>query len=218
MEECALKWLSSANGATSSLIRRKAAINKFGKFLGVGDIVTDYRLPPSPLPKPHPLPNGIDDVRLMLDSAGDDYLLVFLMGMMGLRVSEAVSVTWDDYDPSTNMVRVFGKGRKERDIPAPGAVLLDGSLNVPRGSNERLVNLGNSTARAHITEIAQRAGISRPVASHDLRATFATDIYLRTKDVRVVQLLLGHASVATTQRYIGVDTDIMRSAMPMVEA
>lgn len=207
--------LAEAGKSPSTLIRRKAALNKFGEYVGIGKLLTEasYRLPPSDPPNPHPLPTGMQGVVSLLDHtrSKDEYMLIYLCGMMGLRVDEAVNAKWADVDLTQRSLRVRGKGQKLRHIPITGDVLANAMFEA-EDRNHHIIQFANSTARRRITNVGIRAGIK--VASHDLRATFATDIYSRTKDIRVVQLLLGHASVTTTQRYIGIDTDRMRSAMP----
>ena len=75
------------------------------------------------------------------------------------------------------------------------------------GCNDKspLIPLEDRNARALVTSIGARAGIKGPVSSHDLRATFATELYNKTHNIRLVQTLLGHASVTTTQAYLGID-------------
>ena len=70
--------------------------------------------------------------------------------------------------------------------------------------------MGDRSARALITRLGERAGLRRAIASHDLRATFATEVYNRTRDMRLVQELLGHSRLSTTQKYTQVSlSDLM---------
>jgi site-specific recombinase XerD len=83
--------------------------------------------------------------------------------------------------------------------------------------NLTLIPLEDRNARALITGIARRSGIITTVSSHDLRATFATTVYDKTKNIRLVQSLLGHASVNTTMAYLGIDNDQARAAVEFDE-
>ena len=197
--------------------RRRTALRSMGKFLGNANFLADYRAPSVIPGGAHPLPGGIDAVDTMIDAAvGHDHkALIVLCGRVGLRVNEAVTVGPDDYDPRYATLRVFGKGAKERTVPlserarpyvalAAGAALLDGRTT--------LVGLAERTAREVVTRIGKRAGLGH-VASHDLRMTFGTEAYNKTKDLRVVQDLLGHASSRTTEGYTGVSMASMREAV-----
>jgi integrase/recombinase XerD len=76
----------------------------------------------------------------------------------------------------------------------------------------QVIHYSNRSARKAITAMGKRAGLSRAISSHDLRATFATELVNRGVNIRTVQELLGHASVATTEIYTGVGMDAMKAA------
>jgi len=211
-------WLttSALDKAPATVRRRKASVTEYLKFLGE-DTNLRFKLPGAPGPDPHPLPNGMVGVNDMgwAASGATQTLLVFLCGRLGLRVSEAIAVKSTDYDPIKRALKVLGKGAKYRTLPVSDSMheMLELAIEDLKGSDERLVPFANSTARELIKAIAVKAGLGSEVASHDLRATFATDMYARTKDILVVQAWLGHSSPETTRRYVEVKLDTMRQAL-----
>ncbi len=188
--------------------------------------------PPAP---PRRLPKAItvEQVAAILDAAGasgtaralrDRALLELLYGT-GARISEAVGLDVDDLDLADRSVRYAGKGGKERMVPLGGyaARAVDGYLvrgrptlaTAGRGTpalflNARGSRLSRQSAWTVLRDAAERAGVAAPVSPHTLRHSFATHLLDGGADVRVVQELLGHASVATTQVYTLVTVDRLR--------
>ena len=158
----------------------------------------------------------------------DAALLEVLYGT-GTRISEAVGLDVDDVtrvldDPAAGL-RVLGKGRKERVVPlgsyaraAVSAYLVRGRPALAgQGSgspalflNSRGARLSRQSAWAVLQTLAERAGLGTEVSPHTLRHSFATHLLDGGADVRVVQELLGHASVTTTQIYTLVTVDHLR--------
>lgn len=193
--------------------------------------------PPTPakrLPKALPL----SDVEAILEAAGapdtplalrDRALLEMLYGT-GARISEAVGLDVDDvadldHDAGTILLR--GKGGKERLVPvgsyartAVAAYLVRGRPALVSASagkanaglflNSRGGRLSRQSAWSVLVKAAERAGVTRDVSPHTLRHSFATHLLDGGADVRVVQELLGHASVTTTQVYTLVTVDNLR--------
>ena len=193
--------------------------------------------PPTPakrLPKALPLA----DVEAILEAAGaagttlalrDRALLEVLYGT-GARISEAVGLDVDDLDRIDGTVLLRGKGSKERLVPvgsyalaaveayltrarpelvataAPGSSGRAGALFL----NARGGRLSRQSAWTVLVRAADRAGVTRDVSPHTLRHSFATHLLEGGADVRVVQELLGHASVTTTQIYTLVTVDNLR--------
>lgn len=175
---------------------------------------------------PHPLP--VADVVRLLEAAGDgspaglrDRAALELLYGAGLRISEAIGIDVDDLDRDERMVRVRGKGDRERIVPygepaarAVEAWLVRGRSTLPVRSPALLVNLrGTRLSRQSlwttVGRAADRAGLTGHVTPHTLRHSFATHLLDGGADVREVQELLGHASVTTTQIY----TLVSRGAM-----
>jgi integrase/recombinase XerD len=185
--------------------------------------------PPKRLPKALP----IDDVERILEAAGaagttlamrDRALLELLYGT-GARISEAVGLDVDDLDLDEGVVRLEGKGRKQRLVPvgsyareAVSAYLVRArpelvSIGVGTPAlflNARGGRLSRQSAWTVLGRAADRAGVTADVSPHTLRHSFATHLLDGGADVRVVQELLGHASVTTTQIYTLVTVDKLR--------
>lgn len=192
--------------------------------------------PPSPakrLPKALPL----SDVEAILEAAGapetllalrDRALLELLYGT-GARISEAVGLDVDDLDlgegdqPGTVLLR--GKGSKERIVPvgrfareaiaayltrARPDLAASGKSGPALFLNARGGRLSRQSAWTVIVRSAERAGVRAEVSPHTMRHSFATHLLEGGADVRVVQELLGHASVTTTQIYTLVTVDSLR--------
>jgi integrase/recombinase XerD len=164
----------------------------------------------------------------------DRALLEFLYGT-GARISEAVSLDVDDIDPGRGTVLLHGKGGKDRVVPVgsyaraaleaylvrgrPVFVAARGRTRHGAGSaagqaalflNMRGGRLSRQSAWTILRETADRAGVRAVVGPHTLRHSFATHLLDGGADVRVVQELLGHASVTTTQVYTLVTVDRLR--------
>jgi len=154
------------------------------------------------------------DARLPRASARDA-AIVELLYASGLRVSELVGLDLHDVDLVGMTVRVLGKGGKERIVPFGGAA--DRALRAhlgERGAAAGAVFLnrrgGRLTVRSVHTIVHRRAaaaGIGRRVSPHTLRHTFATHLLDSGADLRMIQELLGHSRLSTTQRYTHVGSD-----------
>jgi integrase/recombinase XerD len=226
--------------AASSVARALSAVKSLHRFaVDDGAVVDNAAAGVSPPQAGRRLPKALSlaQVQALLDSpdtttpAGlrDAALLELLYGT-GARISELTDLDVDDVsglsaDPEAGL-RLFGKGRKERLVPvgsyarsALDAWLVRGRpamLERARGStpalfvNTRGARLSRQSAWAVLREHAERAGITAEIGPHTLRHSFATHLLDGGADVRVVQELLGHASVATTQIYTLVTVEHLR--------
>jgi integrase/recombinase XerC len=155
-----------------------------------------------------------------------DTAMLELLYATGVRVGELVGLDVDDVDRGRNVIRVFGKGRKERTVPfgRPAAEAVDAWVTHGR---PRLMAPGAGAALflgargARIDQRAVRTVVHRRIAEvpgapdigpHGLRHTAATHLLEGGADLRSVQELLGHASLATTQLYTHVSTERLRQA------
>lgn len=232
-----LIWLNAKEFKSSSSARIIAAVRGFQKFLVLEDIRTDdptQKLKPPKLPKRLPKALSQDQVLKLLSAAGPepedeaadplrlrDRAILELMYSSGARVSEIVSLDLDEV-MDQGLLRVRGKGSKERFVPIGSYAMrsLDAYLIRVRphlvakaGSPAMFLNKrGGRLSRQGIWEIIQKAGeaCNLEVSPHTLRHCFATHLIEGGADVRVVQELLGHASVATTQIYTLVTVDTLR--------
>lgn len=218
-EACAKNYLNiNVDNWTPRTMKRKAsALRAWGRFLGDPKFLSDYRLPKPARPVPHPVPEGVDGILdMIIETKGLHHrALIALCGLGGLRVGEALVVETTDIDWRNGTLLVKGKGNKQRIVPM--APLLQTFLKAAFAAAEaegrtRLVPISDRGARAFITRAGRRASLSAPVSSHDLRSTFLTEAYRKTKDLRAVQELAGHASSETTEGYTGISMDAMRAA------
>jgi integrase/recombinase XerD len=151
------------------------------------------------------------------DSARDSAIL-HVLAFGGLRVGELCHLTLDDLEFETNVVHVrSGKGDKDREVVLEerSRAALDRYLTeraLAGIGSHQLFGVGTVTVERMVRKAAQRAGIPRRVTPHMLRHTLATALLSRGCDIRFIQKLLGHSSVATTQIYTHVDTNALREA------
>jgi integrase/recombinase XerD len=219
---------------SSSVARAMSAVRSFHRSLAreggaPGDPTAGVDRPRVGRSLPRPL--SLEEVARLLDGPRDltpaglrDRAILELLYGSGLRISELVGLDVDDVDLEEGSVRVVGKGGKEREVPvgraareALGAYLAAGrpALASPRSRGALFLNQrgGRLTRQGCALVLAGRvraAGIRRRVTPHTLRHSFATHLLEGGADVRVVQELLGHASVATTQIYTLVTREHLR--------
>lgn len=211
--------------APTSLRRRAASIRGFYRFAyGDGlierDIAAHLDLPRQPRLLPETL--TVAEVETLLEAAPDlrARALLELVYAAGLRVSEALGLDREDLSTDGGFVRVIGKGDKERLVPV-GDIALDwlarwmdegrpALLAVAHVAPERggplfLGDRGGRLARqqafATVKAAAHKAGLPEAISPHTLRHSFATHLLEGGADLRIVQELLGHASISTTQLY-----------------
>jgi tyrosine recombinase XerC len=226
-----LAWLHGRGLAKSSIARKLATARSCFRFLARrGYIaanparqVASPRLPrrlPSFLPK--------DESKELLDAPVEDSAagrrdraLLELLYASGLRVAECCGLDVEDLDRRHGTVRVLGKGGKERVVPVGDAALdaLDAYLSVAGGRDRRGAGSGplfrnprggrltTRSVRSIVRRRARAAGIARRVTPHTLRHTFATHLLGEGADLRLIQELLGHSRLSTTQRYTHVSPE-----------
>lgn len=220
--------------AARSVARALSSVRSFHRFL-VRDGMTEHdpaREISSPrLPRTLPRPLTVGEVERLLEDAADpdarglrDRAILEMLYGAGLRISELVALDVDDVDLEAGAVRAMGKGSKQREVPighlareAVGAYLtrsrpeLAGAAT--RGAlflNARGGRLTRQGCARMLTVRASQARLESRVSPHTLRHSFATHLLEGGADVRVVQELLGHASVATTQIYTLVTRQHLR--------
>ena len=222
--------------AASSVARHLSAVRGLHRFLveeGLSNenVAADHR--PPKMPQRLPKAISIDQMERLLEAAGGgeadaepvqlrDRALLEMLYATGARITEIVSLDVDDVHD--DVVRVTGKGNKQRLVPvgqyarrAVDAWLVRGRpIFSARGRSTPALFLGARGARLSrqsawlvIQAVAERAQVEH-VSPHTFRHSFATHLLEGGADVRVVQELLGHASVATTQIYTHVTADTLR--------
>jgi len=220
--------------APSSIRRQISAIRTYFRFLIAEGYVTRDPSDRIELPKtwrrlPDVLSQAEVDALLAAPAVEEplawrDRSLLEIAYGTGARVSEIVGLGLGDVWHDEALIRVFGKGAKERLVPigrrALGAVALyvrETRPGLDRGNaegrlflNARGTPLSRVGAWGIIKRCAQRAGIEKRVTPHTLRHTFATHLLEGGADLRAVQEMLGHADLSTTQIYTHVDRDYLR--------
>ena len=230
-----LARLRTAGAARTSLARRAAAARTFTAWAhrdGLLDRDAGAQLA-SPKAR-RDLPAVLRDdqaATLVTTPGGDDpvplrdRLILELLYATGIRVSERCGLDIDDVDRSRRLVRVLGKGAKERSVPygVPAEESLDAWLRrgrpllaTPRSGPALLLGargarLQPTTARAVVSRYAEAAGLPH-VSPHGLRHSAATHLLEGGADLRSVQELLGHASLSSTQIYTHVSIERLRNA------
>ncbi|MFI5258507.1 MAG: site-specific tyrosine recombinase [Candidatus Limnocylindrales bacterium] len=214
----------------TSLRRRAASIRGFYRFcyaegLIEADLAGRFDLPRQPRLLPEVL--SIEEVERLLESRTDDTpagirdrTLLELLYASGLRISEAVGLDSDDIDLTTALVRVVGKGDRERQVPV-GEVAVAWILRYvaevrpawlekwtgdrrhggPLFLSVRGERLDRRRAWEMLVAAARAIGLKEGISPHTLRHSFATHLLEGGADLRIVQELLGHASINTTQLY-----------------
>ncbi len=237
-----LDYLRKSGMAPSSIARNLSSIKGYYRFLKRSGVVESNPAEAISGPKlfrPHPGALSVEDVFKLLDSARlaglsdkskkkmvlrDQALLEFLYGT-GARVSEAAGAKRADLYTEMGLVRLFGKGSKERVVPMGKAaweavkVYLNECRPKLAGNTSAdylfLNNRGGKLSRMGIWKILNKyvtlAGITRNVSPHTLRHSFATHLLAGGADLIAVQELLGHADITTTEIYTHLDKDFLIS-------
>ncbi len=237
-EEDLRGFLASLDGrlAPSSIARMVSSIRRFYRYLVMQGLREENPAELLVAPrKPRTLPQflTVEEVERLLDAPNvqrpqgvRDRALLEVMYGSGLRVSETVGLELPHLDLQDGLVRVRGKGAKDRVVPLTDAAVhwLSAYLDRVRpawnlrGSNRVfLTRRGGVLTRVAVWKLlrkyARRAGIDKDVHPHMLRHSFATHLLMGGMDLRTLQALLGHASLNTTQIYTHLDLARLREAV-----
>ena len=221
----------------TSIARKISSIRTFFKFLEKHGVISKNPAESVLTPKqdkPVPAYLTVDQVFRLLDSIDTKTLagkrnraILETMYSAGIRVSELVGLDVPDVDFSGKSIRVLGKGNKERLVPIgqPALAAIENyreALHIQKkltnGDQGPLFlnkNMGRLTTRSVarlLSKAALEAGLTVPVAPHDLRHSFATHMLDAGLDLRLVQELLGHQQLSTTQKYTHVSIDRLMAA------
>ncbi|MGE5893950.1 MAG: site-specific tyrosine recombinase/integron integrase [bacterium] len=227
----------------TTVSRRLAAVKSFFAFLNREGIMekNPARLVPSPkLPKKQPVFLSVDDAFGLVEKPdGEGFIplrdraILELFYSSGIRIHELSSLDVHDLDSAEGLVKVKGKGKKERIVPV-GSTALDAikrylaerALMKKRDEQALFLNargerLTDRSIRRMVVAYARAFGIRGKIGPHTLRHTFATHLLQEGADLRVIQELLGHASLSTTQKYTHLDIrhliDVYDSSHPLAD-
>ncbi len=220
-----MAFLTRAKKSKRTISRKLSSIKSFFKYLTKINIRKDNPADTIPFPKldktiPHFL--SIDDLFRLLDSIKTESVLdkrnaaIFeTFYSTGMRVSEMASLNMNDIDFTRQMIRVFGKGSKQRIVPVGQRAL--SALTRYRRSlktrtdicflNKNGTRLSARSIRRILDKLVIECELNVPVSPHTLRHSFATHMLDSGADLRGIQEILGHASLSTTQVYTHVSMD-----------
>jgi integrase/recombinase XerD len=236
--------LYKAGQKASSIARKTSALRQFFKFCCLERDLQHNpaeQLSPPPLEKRLPKYLSVEQVSELLAAAekglpyqitsglcealrARDRAMVFLLYATGLRVSELVGLSTNELDPASRLVRVRGKGEKERIVPfAPVAgEALENYLHTHRSLlhpladhlfvNHRGLVLTRQSFWKILKDLALEAGIPSSLSPHGLRHSFATHLLAAGMNLRSLQILLGHSDLSTTQIYTHVTPEHLKTA------
>lgn len=227
-----LAWSRARRNSGRTLARRLSALRAFFSFaVEEGSLRANPALLLENPKLPHYLPEVLSREEMerllalpdMNDRSGRrDRCMLELLYAAGLRVSELCNLCVRDLDLQRGLVRVFGKGAKERLVPLHDMIqkLLAGYLRHWRpafspGGEQLFVNRsGRALSRQYVWKMVKKyalaAGIRRPISPHTFRHSFATHLLEGGADLRAVQLLLGHADISATEIYTHVQAERLR--------
>jgi integrase/recombinase XerC len=214
----------------SSIARKLAAIRSFFQYLVREGIISTNPAKGVATPKREryiPSTLSIDEMFRMLDAPDKsnpiglrDRAILELLYSSGIRVGELTQLNRDSVDLELGIIKVLGKGRKERIVPI-GSKAIEaiksylGRRGLPSGNgsdrplfiNTRGGRLTDRTVRRIVEKYGKECGLARSISPHALRHTFATHLLDAGADLRDIQELLGHVSLSTTQKYTHVSID-----------
>jgi len=223
-----LGHLRRLQAAPATVMRKLSAVRTFYR-----NLVREEAIPSDPtanLPAPRLLRRlpgvlSVEETQSLIEQPDvtaprglRDKAMLELLYATGLRVSELVGLSRGDINFELGIVRCIGKGSKERIVPVgkPALEAVQAYLDSRRDANPALFlgNKGRPLTRVAFWRIVRRygrqAGIRTPISPHTLRHSFATHMLDGGADLRSIQEMLGHASIATTQIYTHVSVDRLR--------
>jgi len=233
--ELYLRRLEACDYAPATIARRFTTVATFLKFA-----VVDGHIPTNPADAvTRPKVDWTGQKRTVLHplefaallavarvSGGTDHALIAMLGMLGLRVSEACHADIDDirYQSGYEILHVLGKGSKPADVPLPIPVLraireaTDGREHGPILLNTVGHRLDISGAARRLRRLCARAGITHPISPHGLRRTFCTTGLIAGVPLRDMQVAMRHSDPRTTMRYDMAQANLDRHAAHAVAA
>ena len=207
-----LEWLADKNWAPATRASARSALRSFFAWLveaGYREDDPSVKIKPIRVP-PRPARRASEeDVQANLGRlSGSDRLMILLAAYGGLRRAEIANL--HSADVADGVMLVKGKGGKYRRVPIHPALEADLAAAVEQGG---WVVKSATGGKATPDAVGKRIQRATGLGAHSLRHRFATTVYRSSHDLRAVQALLGHSSIATTERYVGIDDDDLSRAM-----
>lgn len=209
---------------SSSKNRKYAALRSFFSWMenrsflpaGFSEFIESPKVPQT-LPHYISVDEAISLVGAAKKTGLKEKVLVLLLYATGLRVSEACELKWKDVDLSHGLMRIKGKGGKERQVSLVKPILK--ALGDLKKENQGIyILLGTKPMNTRIAyglirQLGAKAGLLKPLHPHALRHSFATHMLSGGADLRILQELLGHESLAATQKYLHLSLDSLTQTM-----
>ena len=222
-----LAHLAGLKARKSSIARKLSAIRTFFKYLNREGIISNNpaRLVATPKQdKRLPAVLTVDDAMRLMDAPKGnnktelrDRAILETLYSTGIRASELVGMNQEDINKPDRLVRIRGKGRKERIVPIGVKALAvlntymadraGGSITPAVFTNPSGKRLTARTVQRILANYRKQLGLAQKAGPHTLRHSFATHLLESGADLRAIQELLGHASLSTTQRYTHLNLD-----------
>ena len=209
------QWLSTKQYSPASIHRKLSSLKSFCSYLFREQLIDNHPRGLISLPKPPqriPKALKIPQVEALIGASDRlrDSAILELIYACGLRISEAQNLEISHIDWDSKTLRVVGKGNKQRSIPfgRKAEVALRTYIKA-RSPGRRVFPWSRQTLYLIVKKAARRAGIK--ASPHTLRHSFATHLLEGNADLRLVQELLGHADIATTQIYTNVTRERLKS-------
>lgn len=233
-----VKHLDSLGIAKNSQARNVSSLKTFFKYLAQENIVpqnpTELLEAPT-LSTKIPVVLSIEEIDAMIKAINHskpegirNKAIIEVLYGCGLRVSELTELKLSNYYPKKNILRVRGKGSKERLVPINKTAIKHLNIYLKKVRNAQTIksgqddfiflNLrGSSLSRVAIfnivKDLAEKAGIKKNISPHTFRHSFATHLYDGGADLKVIQEMLGHESITTTEIYAHVSNQYLRDVL-----
>jgi len=225
-KEAVERWLSKGHLKKSTRKRKFAALRAYARWKEIGEILSmemkwgrEENLPK--VLSSDELKEFLRETKVYASEKSDYFLVpaVYLMAHLGLRISELLDIRVGDINLNTMTIRLRGKGEKDAVLPIPRGLkkILKNIFLVYKNAPKdmRLFRYSYYTLYRRIKEIGRRIG--KEVTPHTLRHTTATEMLKRGINLRVVQKVLRHASISTTQKYIHLTVEDLRKEIDRVK-
>jgi len=180
------------------------ALSSFLKFIEREDLLKYLKAPKVDKRLPKYITYEEFQSILKLVKKKRDRLILLLLFYTGLRVSELVNLKKGDIMLNDGLIKVYGKGGKERIIPIPNFLINELGEYLKEIKTEKIFDLSTRQVERIVKRYAEKAGIKKKVTPHVLRHSLATLLLTNGIDIRYIQELLGHSSISTTQIYTHV--------------